>query len=106
MRQNSRIAKTVGISVFIVGFVVFLGGPADATVFGNIRGIVHDPQHHPVNAAHATLQANDSAFKMTAETGDDGEFHFDAVPLGTYTVNVDAPGFAMQSQLLAEVSRD
>ena len=104
MRQNSRIAKTVGISVFIFGFVVFLGSAADATVFGNIRGVVHDPQHHPVNAAHATLQASDSAFKMTAETGDDGEFHFDAVPLGTYTVNVDALGFAPQSQMLVVVS--
>ena len=37
--------------------------PCSATVFGNIRGVVHDPQHHPVSGAHATLQANDSAFK-------------------------------------------
>src|SRR5664279_2053155 len=74
--------------------------PCSATVFGNIRGVVHDPQHHPVNGAHATLQANDSVFKMTAETGDDGEFHFDAVPLGTYTVTADAVGFAPQSQVL------
>ena len=81
-----------------------LAMPGFATVFGNVRGVVHDPQHHPLSGARATLQANDSAFKMAAETGDDGEFHFDAVPLGTYTVNVDAPGFASQSQLLVVVS--
>jgi outer membrane receptor protein involved in Fe transport len=81
-----------------------LGSHAFATVFGNIRGVVHDPQHHPVSGAQARLQANDSAFTMTAETGDDGEFHFDAVPLGTYTVTADAAGFTSQSQLLVVVS--
>src|ERR1019366_5282072 len=55
-----------------------------ATVFGNLRGVVHDPQHHPVSGAHATLQASDSAYSLTAESDNDGEFHFDAVPLGKY----------------------
>ena len=104
MRQNSRIGRAVAVSLFIFVLAVFLDAPADATVFGNVRGVVHDPQHHPVSAARTILQANDSAFKMTAETGDDGEFHFDAVPLGTYTVNVDASGFAPQSQVLVVVS--
>jgi hypothetical protein len=75
-----------------------------ATVFGNLRGVVHDPQHHPVSGAHATLQASDSAYSLTAESDNDGEFHFDAVPLGKYTVAVDAAGFAPQSQLLVVVS--
>jgi outer membrane receptor protein involved in Fe transport len=78
--------------------------PALATVFGNVRGIVHDPQHQPINAAHATLQATDSAYKLTAETDADGQFHFDAVPLGKYNVTVEAPGFAPQTQLLVVVS--
>src|SRR5262249_7257729 len=78
--------------------------PALATVFGNVRGIVHDPQHQPVSAAHATLQATDSAYKLTAETDADGQFHFDAVLLGKYNVTVEAPGFAPQTQLLVVVS--
>ena len=78
--------------------------PVCATVFGNVRGVVHDPQHHPLSGAHATLQANDSAFKMTAQTGDDGAFHFDLVPLGTYTVTTEATGFAPQAQVLVVVS--
>ncbi len=41
---------------------------------------------------------------MTAETGTDGEFHFDAVPLGKYTVTVEAAGFAPQEQVLVVVS--
>jgi outer membrane receptor protein involved in Fe transport len=90
-------------AVFL-GPLAFLASPAGATVFGNVRGVVHDPQHQPVNTAHATLQASDSAYKLTADTGADGEFRFDAVPLGKYTVTVEAPGFAPQSQVLVVVS--
>ena len=88
----------------VIGLLAGLALPASGTVFGNVRGVVHDPQHHPVTAAHATLQAKDSAYQMTAETSDTGEFHFDAVPLGSYTVTVEASGFASQSQMLVVVS--
>ena len=46
------------------------------------------------------LQSSDSGYKLSAATNADGEFQFDAVPLGQYTVNVEAPGFAGQSQCL------
>jgi len=75
-----------------------------ATVFGNVRGVVHDPQHHPIAGAHTRLRANDSAYELSAETSSEGEFHFDAVPLGNYTVTVEAPGFASQSQILTVIS--
>jgi len=68
---------------------------SSATVFGVVRGVVHDPQHHPINQARVTLQANDSGYRLMADTTRDGEFQFDAVPLGLYTINVDAPGFAI-----------
>ncbi len=83
---------------------MMLAGHGFATVFGNVRGVVHDPQHHPLSGAHATLQANDSAFKLMAVTGDDGQFHFDAVPLGKYTVTAEADGFSSESQVLVVVS--
>lgn len=51
-----------------------------------------------------TLQATDSAYKLTADTDADGGFHFNAVPLGQYKVNVEAPGFAPQSQVLIVAS--
>ena len=78
--------------------------PATATVFGNVRGVVHDPQHHPVAAAQVTLQATDSQYKQARATNADGEFYFDSVPLGKYTVTVEATGFAPQSQMLTVVS--
>ena len=81
-------------------FLLFCVPNSSATVFGVVRGVVHDPQHHPINQARVTLQANDSGYRLMADTTPDGEFQFDAVPLGLYTINVDAPGFASQSQVL------
>ena len=73
---------------------------SSATVFASVRGIVHDPQHHSVNQARVTLQANDSGYQLMTGATPDGEFQFDAVPFGLYTISVDAPGFAPQSQVL------
>src|SRR6516164_7737071 len=81
-------------------FLVLCVPNSSATVFGVVRGVVHDPQHHPVNQARVTLQANDSGYRLMADTTPDGEFQFDAVQLGLYTISVDAPVFASQSQVL------
>jgi hypothetical protein len=87
-----------------LAMVVALQIPALATVYGSVRGVVHDPQHHPLGGAAVTLQASGSAFKMEAKTNADGEFSFSAVPFGKYSVTVLAPGFADQSQLFTVVS--
>ena len=34
--------------------------PAFATIFGSVRGVVHDPQHRPVPGATVVLKARDS----------------------------------------------
>ncbi len=85
-------------------FVCVITVPSQAGVFGNVRGVVHDSQHHPVGGATATLQANDSDYKQSSNTNADGEFYFDAVPLGKYMVTVEAAGFGRQSQMLVVVS--
>jgi hypothetical protein len=78
--------------------------PAHATVFATVRGVVHDPQHRPVNGAEVTLQAVDSAFVLHATTGSDGEFELPQTPLGVYRLEVKAPGFATVTQPLTVAS--
>jgi outer membrane receptor protein involved in Fe transport len=81
-----------------------LGSSILGTVFGTVRGIVHDPQHRPVADAQVTLKAKASDFSQTATTDANGEFHFDAVPLGVYSVEVTQTGFTSQQQELTVLS--
>jgi len=87
-------------------FVVFLLAalPVFSTVFGTVRGIVHDPQHRPVQDVTVTLKAKTSSYVQTAQTDPNGEFHFDAVPLGEYRVTASAASFAAEEQSIAVLS--
>lgn len=72
--------------------------PAFATIFANLHGVVHDPQHRPLPGAHIVLQAADSGFSLSTSTNTDGEFDLLQVPLGTYKLSVSASGFETISQ--------
>ena len=50
---------------------------AFATDFGSIRGIVHDPQHRPVQNAMVMLKAKASDWSRSAVTDSNGEFQLD-----------------------------
>src|SRR5215467_12015124 len=78
--------------------MVLLAATLSATIFGTIRGLIHDPQHRPVPGAQVTLRAADSDFNKVLTSDDAGEFRFDTIPLGQYTVTVEMPGFAPQRQ--------
>jgi outer membrane receptor protein involved in Fe transport len=75
--------------------------PARGTVFGAVRGIVHDPDHRPVARATVVLRAAASQWSQSGETNANGEFQFSTVPVGEYIVTVSAPGFAEQQQRIA-----
>jgi len=74
--------------------------PAFATIFGSVRGIVHDPQHRPVQGARLTLKAQNSDWSHEQDSNDNGEFQFTSVPIGTYMVTVSSRGFQQMSQVV------
>lgn len=74
--------------------LLFIASPNFASVFGVVKGIVHDPQHRPIAGAHVVLKSATSDWKTTSETTDAGTFLFATVPLGDYEVSVNSPGFA------------
>src|SRR6202162_3410007 len=71
---------------------------AFASVFGSIRGIVHDPQHRPVENAMVMLRSKTSDWSTTVNTDATGQFNFNAVAVGEYTVTIVAPGFNQTAQ--------
>jgi len=92
------------IRIFVLAVLLTLAPAAFANVFGAIRGVVHDPQHRPVQNAMVMLRAKSSDWAKTATTDSNGEFQFNAVPLGDYTVAVASPGFAQTSQDVTVIS--
>ena len=54
--------------------------PAFATIFGSVRGVVHDPQHRPIQGAHLTLKAQNSDWTQSQDSDGNGEFVFTSVP--------------------------
>jgi outer membrane receptor protein involved in Fe transport len=75
-----------------------------ASVPASVRGIVHDPTHRPIPGAQVTLRALASGWTQTAQSNADGEFQFEAVPVGDYEVSVSAPNFAPFQQQITVTS--
>ena len=69
-----------------------------ATIFGSVRGVVHDPQHRPISAASIVLKSQNSDWTQTATSNDSGEFEFQSVPIGAYAVTVSSKGFRETQQ--------
>jgi hypothetical protein len=77
---------------------------AFANVYGAVRGVVHDPQHRPVQGAVVTLKAKSSDWQKVASTDANGEFQFNSVELGDYSVSVSSQGFGEAMQDVTVIS--
>jgi iron complex outermembrane receptor protein len=86
------------ICVFVaaVSIAVFSAGSADAQT-GNVTGRVTDIQGAAVVNATVTLVSS-AGRRVESRTGGDGAFSLDQVAIGTYTLQIDAPGFSRWNQ--------
>ena len=82
----------------LAGCVLLFGTIANATIFGTVQGLIHDPQHRPVQSAQVTVRSTTSEWSKSGQSDASGEFRFDAVPVGEYKVTVEVPGFTAQEQ--------
>ena len=96
--ENDMKARHVLGAVLLAGLAILLTTPSVATVFGNVRGIVHDPQHRPIQGAEVTLKAQTSDWTASQTSNASGEVSFQSVPIGTYTVTVKSTGFLETQQ--------
>jgi hypothetical protein len=85
---------------FAILALLFTSISAFATIFGSVHGIIHDPQHRPIQGAHITLKAQNSHWTKSLDSDSNGEFNFSSVPIGNYAVTVSSKGFAQAQQNL------
>ena len=77
---------------------------AHATIFSQVHGVVHDPQHRPISGAHIEVRDTHSGFAKAVTTAPDGSFSISFIPLGDYVVTISQPGFATTRQALTLAS--
>jgi outer membrane receptor protein involved in Fe transport len=95
------------IHFIVCGGILLIAVAASASIFGSVHGLIHDPQHRPVQDAKATLRSSTSEWVQSTVSNDAGEFVFENVPLGEYRVTVEVQGFATEEQtLLISAGRD
>jgi outer membrane receptor protein involved in Fe transport len=87
-----------------VVLVLLCAANASASVFGDVRGIVYDPQQNPVKDARVTLHARTSDFSQTIQTNDTGLFLFRAISIGEYIVTIESNGFSKIEQPVTVIS--
>src|ERR1019366_7151997 len=84
------IALLVGLALALSANVF---GQASA-INGEITGTVTDPSGAAISNALVQTGNTDTGFKLSTRTGDSGLYRFTVLPLGTYDIAVQAPGFA------------
>lgn len=82
------------IGLFFVFFVVYSGDSFAASV----TGIVHDPQHRPLPGAQVMLEGSAPFAARSSASDANGEFQFNDVPDGSYTLRVSAASFVPAEQ--------
>src|SRR5271165_5788523 len=68
--------------------------PIWGAVFGTVRGVVHDPDHRPVQAVQVTIKSSTSDYSQQLTTDVEGRFESGALPVGAYQVTAARDGFA------------
>jgi hypothetical protein len=86
--------KLLAVAVLLITIIP----GAFANDYGAVRGVVHDPQHRPIQNAMVMLKAKSSQWTKSVNTDANGEFQFNAVALGDYSVSVASKGFAQTTQ--------
>ena len=88
--------RFIRIPLFATALTLSLA--AYASIFGSVRGVIHDPQHRPVSNTMVMIKAKSSDWSATTNSDSNGNFSFNAVPLGEYEVTVAAVGFEQALQ--------
>jgi len=78
--------------------LVFVGSASSQTSTTSLQGTVTDPSGKAVANATVLLANEESETERTTATDAQGEYRFQTVPPGTYTLTVTAMGFARQEQ--------
>ncbi len=88
------VCRRVALILFLVSVPAF----AQVAPTGTILGAVKDPTGGSVPKASVTVTNLESNYSRTTTTGDDGTYRFPGLPVGSYSVKAETPGFKTETQ--------
>jgi hypothetical protein len=95
-------ARALAAAVFACALTAAAASAQDPT--GSIEGVVADRSAAVVPAAKVTIINSQTGFTRTVASGADGFFRVSAVPVGVYSLIVEAPRFATFSLTAIQVN--
>src|SRR6478672_7290752 len=101
MIRSCTLSKPLQTLFFISLFLIFsLSASAQSLTAGTITGTVTDPNNAVVPNATVTIENAITKYNQTVNTGTDGAFRFNNVPLNNYVLTASASGFSATKQTL------
>src|ERR1700738_4506030 len=91
-RSNLSIIQSLFLIILALAWSLSVWG--QSLTAGTVSGTVTDPNNAVVPNATVTIENAVTGYKRTVNTGTDGAFRFDNVPLNNYAYSVSASGFS------------
>ena len=101
-----RVLRTLCSAIVLLSFNPVTNAQNIATA--NLHGIVQDPNGAVIPNAKVTARLAAQNLERTTESNADGEYVLLNLPPGSYSIQVDAPGFArlQQNQVVLTIGQD
>src|SRR5260370_25014599 len=94
---GSAMQKLIRIGIVLVGGLCVLQSAWGQEVTASITGTVTDPSGAAVTGATVTATSQERGLTYAATSNDSGLYRIAQLPVGTYGLKVEKPGFASVS---------
>lgn len=107
--KDLKLKSRRQLSAVCFSFALFLLLTASAvaqTGLGTVTGTAHDAANAVIRNANVTLTSTATNIARKAVTNEDGAYYFGSVPIGAYTLTIEAAGFKKwESSLTVQVGQ-
>jgi iron complex outermembrane receptor protein len=106
MLKDKLRSLTRSVGIIAVGGLLFTAGLSqlDAQQGGTISGAVLDQAEKPIPDATVELKSDSTAASRTVKTDVEGKFLASDLAVGSYSIQVSAPGFALTTRSGGQVN--
>ena len=107
MNHRQHPVKRLALAIVTIALLCSVSSLAQV-VKGSISGTVTDPQGAVVSGATVKATNEATAATLTTTSDSSGSFHFNLIPVGSYKVEMTAPGFktTVQNNIVVAAGRD